>query len=113
MVYLTQFFNISLKNWERTSKCHLYRIKVLQNCFFRASLFCKSVRPVNVFYSTFGVLQLNDVIDMKHATFLIRFINNMLPGCFKNYFVKLETIHHYHTRQKSKKDFFHIFARTE
>ena len=37
----------------------------------------------------------------------------MLPDYFKNYFVKLETIHHYHTRQKTKKDFFHTFARTE
>ena len=30
----------------------------------------------------------------------------MLPNYFKNYFVKLEIIHHYHTRQKNKKDFF-------
>ena len=37
----------------------------------------------------------------------------MLPDYFKNYFVKLETIHHYHTRQKIQKDFFHTFARTE
>ena len=37
----------------------------------------------------------------------------MLPDYFKNYFVILETIHHYHTRQKTKKDFFHTFAHTE
>ena len=27
--------------------------------------------------------------------------------------VKLETIRHYHTRQKTKNDFFYTFARTE
>ena len=81
-------------NWGRASKCHLYRIKVLQNRFLRASLFCKSDCPINVLYSTFGVLKLNDMIDMKHAKFLFRFNNNMLPDYFRIYFVKLETIHH-------------------
>ena len=50
---------------------------------------------------------------MEHAKFLFRFNNNILPDYFKNYFVKLETIHHYHTRQKNKKDFFHTFARIQ
>ena len=42
------------------------------------------------------------MIDMEQAKFLFRFNNNMLPDYFKNYFVKLETIHHYHARQKTK-----------
>ena len=51
---------------------------------------------------------------MEHAKFLFRFYNKMLPDYFKNYFVKLKTIHHYHTCQKNKKDFFfHTFACTE
>ena len=35
------------------------------------------------------------------------------PNTLKNYFVKLKTIHLYYTRQKTKKNFFHYFARTE
>ena len=58
-------------------------------------------------------MKLDDIIDKEHAKFLFRFNNNILPDYFKNYFVKLETIHHYHTRQKTKQDFFHTFARTE
>ena len=50
---------------------------------------------------------------MEHAKFLFRFNINMLPDYFKNYFVKLETIHRYHTHQKPKKIFFHTFAHTE
>jgi len=53
------------------------------------------------------------MIEMKYAKFMYRFNNNMLPECFNNYFVKLETIHNYNTRQKTKKDFFQTFARTE
>ena len=56
-------------NWGRITKCHLYRIKVLQNRFLRASLFRKSDCPINVLYSTFGVLHLDDMIDMEHAKF--------------------------------------------
>ena len=43
---------------------------------------------------------------MEYVKFLFRFNNNMLPDYFKNYFVKLETIHRYHTCQKTKKDLF-------
>ena len=100
-------------NWGRASKYHLYRIKVLQSRFLRASLFRKSDRPINVLYSTFGVLKLDDMIDLEHAKFLFRFNDNTLPDYLKNYFVKLETVYHYHTRQKTKKDFFHTFARTK
>ena len=53
------------------------------------------------------------MIDMEHAKFLFRFNNKMLPYYFKNYLVKLETICHYHTRQKTKKDYVHTFTRTE
>ena len=53
------------------------------------------------------------MIDMEHAKFLFRFNNNMLPDYFKNYFVKQETVYHYHTRQKNKKKIFHNFACSE
>ena len=53
-------------NWGRASKRYLYRIKVLQ-VFLRTNLFRKSDCPINVLYSTFGVLKLNNMIDMEHA----------------------------------------------
>ena len=53
------------------------------------------------------------MIDMECAKFSFRFNNIMLSNYFKNYLVKLETIHHYQTGQKNKKDFFYIFARTQ
>ena len=70
-------FQYSLMNWERAFKCHLYKIKVLQNRFLRASLFRKSDCPIKVLYSTFNILKLDDMIDMEHAKFLFRFKNNM------------------------------------
>ena len=63
-----------------------------------------------MFYTLLLTFKLDDMIDMEHAKFIFRFYDNMLPDYFKNYFVKLETIHHYHTRQKTKKDFFSHFC---
>ena len=93
-------------NRGRASKCYLCRIKVLQNHFLKASLFCKSV----LYSTTFGILKLDDMIDLEHAKLFFRFNSSMLPDYFKNYFVKQETIYHYHTRQKSKKDLFLHFC---
>ena len=37
----------------------------------------------------------------------------MLPNSFKNYFIKLEEIHSYNTRQKSKNEYFQASFGTE
>ena len=37
----------------------------------------------------------------------------MLPEYFKNDFIDLDTIHKINTRQKTKKNYFHAYARTE
>ena len=45
---------------------------------------------------------------MEFVKFVFKFSNNMLPRYFNNYFRSLETIHDHNTRQKAKKDFFHM-----
>jgi len=91
----------SLINWGRAPKCYLQKLKTIQNRFLRARLFHKRDCPLKVFYSTFGVLKLDDMIEMEYTKFIFRFNKNMLPEHFNNYFIKLETIHH--TCQKAKK----------
>ena len=55
------------------------------------------------------------MIDKEYAKFLFRYSNNMLPNYFNSYFTSLELdfIYRHYTRQKSKKDFFHTYSRTE
>ena len=116
LIYYSMFHSVlqySSINWGRASKHLLYKIKTLQNRFLRASLFRPSRFSVNALYFEFGVLKLDDMIDMEYAKFLFRFSNNMLPNYFNNYFTSLDSIHHHYTRQKSKKDFFHTHSRTE
>ena len=117
LIYYGMFNSIlqySLLNWGRASRCHLQKIKTLQNRFLRASLFRKRCCPLNVMYSEFGVLKLEDMLAMEYAKFLHRFSHNMLPDYFKNYLDDLGTVHQHNTRQKAKKNnFFHTYARTE
>ena len=78
----------------------------------RASLIHPSRFSINALYFEFGVLKLDDMVDMEYAKFLFKFSNNMLPNYFNSYFTSLDSIHHHHTRQKSK-DFFHTYSHTE
>ena len=89
------------------------KLKLFKTVFLRASLFRPSRFSVNALYFEFGVLKLDDMIDMEYAKFLFRFSNNMLPNYFNSCFTSLDSIHHHYTRQKSEKDFFHTYSRTE
>ena len=59
------------------------------------------------------MLKFHDMLEMEYAKFSHKFSNNMLPEYFKNYFIDLDTIHKINTRQKTKKNYFHTYARTE
>jgi len=67
------FLQYSLINWGRASKCYLQKIKTIQNCFLRASLFHKRDCSLKVLYSMFGVLKLDDMIETEYAKFIFRF----------------------------------------
>ena len=43
---------------------------------------------------------------MEIAKFMSKFNNQMLPDFFNNYFTKLDNVHNYNTRQKTRAEFF-------
>jgi len=71
--------------WGRAFKNLLNNVTILQNRFLRASLFQTVRTSVKLLYTKFGVLKLEDMIDMKYVKFLFRFCNDMLPLYFNNY----------------------------
>ena len=52
------------------------------------------------------------MINMEFAKFMFKYSNKMLPKSFDSYFIKLDLIHNYNTRRKSKNEFFHDRAIT-
>ena len=79
----------------------------------RACLFCPRRYETNLLYSRFRVLKLDDMIKMKFAKFIFKYSNTMLPNSFNNYFIKLENMHNYNTRQKSRNEYLQTSFGTE
>jgi len=52
------------------------------------------------------------MISMEYAKFMLKFNNKMLPDSFDNYFIKLENVHSYNTRQKHRNEYFQSFVYT-
>ena len=103
----------SLLNWGRAAKSHFHKLSILQNKILRACLFCPRRYETNLLYSRFRVLKLVGMIKMEFAKFIFKYSNNMLPNSFNNYFNKLEDIHNYNTRQKSRNEYFQTSFGTE
>ena len=115
LVYYSMFnstLQYFLINWGKACKTHLQKISVLQNKIIRACLFCPKYHPTVTLYSKFEVLRLEDMINMEFAKFVFKYSNKMLPKSFDSYFIKLDLIHNYNTRRKSKNEFFHDRAIT-
>ena len=53
------------------------------------------------------------MIKMEFAKFIFKYSNDLLPNSFYNSFTKLENIHNYNTRQKSRNEYFQTFFGTE
>ena len=83
----------SLPNWGRACKSHLQKLSILQNKIIRACLFCSRRDSTALLYSKFGVLKLEDMINMEIAKFMFKFYNKMLPNSFDSYFTKLDSSH--------------------
>ena len=83
----------SLPNWGRACKSHLQKLSILQNKITRACLFCSRRDSTALLYSKFGVLKLEDMINMEIAKFMFKFYNKMLPNSFDSYFTKLDSSH--------------------
>jgi len=43
---------------------------------------------------------------MNYAKFMFKIINKMLLDSFDNYFIKLENVYSYNTRQKHRNEYF-------
>ena len=118
LVYYTMFhwhIQYSLLNWGRAAKSHLDKLSTFQTKIglLRACLFRPLHSPTNYLYSKSRVLKLEDMIKIEKAKFMFKYNNKMLPISFDNYFLKLEKVHRYNTRQKIHNEYFQIYSRTE
>ena len=103
----------SLLNWGRVAKNLLRKLEVLQNNILRACLFRSRNYPTTSLYSKLKVLKIRDMFQMEIAKFMFQFNNQMLTSFFDSYFIKLDKVHNYNTRQKSRNEFYQSFIGSE
>ena len=103
----------SLVNWGRANKIHYHNLVILQNKILRASLFLPMHHPTNLLYTKFDVLKLDDMIKMELAKFMFKFNNKTFPNSFNNYFLRLDKLHKYNTRQTKRNEYFQSFVSSE
>ena len=116
LVYYAMFpshIQYSLINWGRAYKSHYHNLVILQNKILRASLFLPMHHSTNLLYTKFCVQKLDDMIKMKLAKFMFKVNNKMLPNSFNNYFLRLDKIHKYNTRQTKRNEYFQSFVSSE
>ena len=53
------------------------------------------------------------MINIEIAKFMFKFSNQMHPDFFKNYFTKLDNVHNYNTRQKTRAEYFQYSVASE
>ena len=53
------------------------------------------------------------MFQMEIAKFMFKFNNQMLPSFFDSYFIKLDKVHNYNTKQKSRNEFYQSFIGSE
>ena len=53
------------------------------------------------------------MLKMELVKFMFKFKNKMLPNSFNNYFLRLDKIHEYNTRQKKRNEYFQSFLSSE
>ena len=100
----------SILAWHNTLKQNLKKLE---------SLHCKSVRlmtlhgPLQDFhfsaYEMFKNMNLwktKDIYTLEMAKFMYRMHNNQLPETFRNYFIRIDSMHSYNLRSTSSRVFY-------
>ena len=61
---------------------------------------------VSILYKQLKLLKLEDIYILELSKFMQKLNCNMTPKAFEKNFVKLENVHSYSTRQKTKNNYF-------
>ena len=70
-------------------------IQVLQNKFIPSCLFLPKSTNINYLFHKFNVLKIN--IKFTYAKFMFKYMHNMLPEIFSDYFQWTNQIYNYNT----------------
>ena len=72
-------------------------IQVLQNKFIHYCLFLPKSTNINYLFHKFNALKINNIIKFTYVKFMFKYMHNMLPETFSDYFQRTNQIHNCNT----------------
>ena len=79
---------------------------LLQKRFIRSITFHHFTAHSTPIFLNLKILKLRDLLQLKLLSFVYDCINELSPSCFHSFFVLVEGVHQYGTRQVSNNDIF-------
>ena len=76
------------------------------NNIVRIMTWSRKFDHVSILYKQLKLLKLEDIYKLELSKFMHQLNCNMTPKVFEKNFVKLESVHSYSTRQKTKNNYF-------
>ena len=92
--------------WGTVSNTRQKEIILRLNNIVRIMTWSRKFDHVSVLYKQHKFLKLEDIYKLELSKFVHQLNCDMTPKVFVNYFVKLESVHSYITRQKTKNEYF-------
>ena len=84
--------------WSGTKKLNLHHLIILQKRSVRHICHSGPRDHTGSLFQTLNLLKLQDIINLGIASFTYRFIHNLLPHTFSNFFTINSFVHNYNTR---------------
>ena len=98
--------------WGLTYPSLLNPISVLQNKILRVITFSDKIAPSIPIFHSLKVLRFNDIITMHNVSFVYECVHNLSPAYFSNFFIWIENVHSFSTRQSKRGDLFALRCNT-
>ena len=106
------FLAFGVPVWGLTYPSLLNPISVLQNKILRVITFSDKNAPSIPIFHSLKVLRFNDIITMHIVSFVYECVHNLSPAYFSNFFIWIENVHSFSTRQSKRGDLFALRCNT-
>ena len=108
--FVYPFLSYCIHVWAKSNDTHLNALIVLQNKAMRIISGVPLRTNIDKFYIENNILIVKHTYRYNTGLFMYRYVNNMTPDVFDNFFSNISYIHQHNTRNATQK-LFHITFR--
>ena len=107
--FVYPYLSYCIHVWGRAYDTHLNDLIVLQNKIIRIINGVPPRTNVERLYVTMGILSLKRIYNYAIGLFMHKYVNNMLPELFVDFFSNVTDLHHYNTRHANRNSIYVTF----